>query len=218
MKKTLLLSTFVFAAAVMNAQTLTVSVDGKQIENGATVTSYEYEAHGTNDDYSFQLCPLVLATSSIDDMLRVTVQNTTTDINEEFTAEYEANFFGDDPYRVQFCWPELCTPPFGPGQSQMAMGRVGANAFQNLMIESISISTQPYDGFTVTCYVTITPANSDNAFSFTLNMVYDGAGVDGVSADEATPVYYNLNGVKVSNPDHGIFIKKQGAKVTKVIL
>ena len=43
--------------------------------------------------------------------------------------------------------------------------------------------------------------------------------IENVDADVNAPVeYYNLQGVKVVNPSNGIFIKKQGAKATKVIL
>ena len=49
-------------------------------------------------------------------------------------------------------------------------------------------------------------------------MQYPEAGVDGVIADSEAPVYYNLQGVQVSNPENGIFIKKTGNKVTKVAL
>ena len=43
--------------------------------------------------------------------------------------------------------------------------------------------------------------------------------IDEVDADENAPVeYYNLQGVKVANPENGIFIKKQGNKATKVVL
>ena len=44
-------------------------------------------------------------------------------------------------------------------------------------------------------------------------------GVEDTMVDENAPVeYYNLQGVKVANPENGIFIKKQGAKATKVVL
>ena len=37
--------------------------------------------------------------------------------------------------------------------------------------------------------------------------------------NENAPVeYYNLQGVKVQNPENGLYIKKQGKKVTKVVL
>ena len=48
----------------------------------------------------------------------------------------------------------------------------------------------------------------------------DFTGINNViaDADENAPVeYYNLQGVKVEKPENGIFIKKQGAKATKII-
>ncbi|MDE7387193.1 MAG: hypothetical protein K2N28_08670 [Muribaculaceae bacterium] len=48
------------------------------------------------------------------------------------------------------------------------------------------------------------------------------SGVDNVvvdGADEAAPaVYYNLQGVRVENPANGLYIKKQGNKVSKVVI
>ncbi len=47
-----------------------------------------------------------------------------------------------------------------------------------------------------------------------------GAGVsDLVVEDENAPVeYYNLQGIRVANPENGIYIVKQGNKVTKRII
>ncbi|MBQ7941608.1 MAG: hypothetical protein IJ328_04255 [Muribaculaceae bacterium] len=43
--------------------------------------------------------------------------------------------------------------------------------------------------------------------------------IDGIDTDADAPVeYYNLQGVKVENPEKGIFIKRQGSKTTKVVL
>jgi hypothetical protein len=42
--------------------------------------------------------------------------------------------------------------------------------------------------------------------------------IEEVATDNAPIEYYNLQGVKVANPENGIFIKKQGAKTTKVVL
>ena len=43
--------------------------------------------------------------------------------------------------------------------------------------------------------------------------------VKGINVDADAPVeYYNLQGVKVENPEKGIFIKCQGSKTTKVVL
>lgn len=43
-------------------------------------------------------------------------------------------------------------------------------------------------------------------------------GVEENLVDDVAVEYYNLQGVKVANPVGGIFIKKQGAKTTKVVL
>lgn len=43
-------------------------------------------------------------------------------------------------------------------------------------------------------------------------------GIENLEVETETPViYYNLQGVQVSNPDKGLYIKRQGNKVTKII-
>ena len=48
--------------------------------------------------------------------------------------------------------------------------------------------------------------------------VDESTAIEEIEAEEAEVEYYNLQGVKVENPEKGIFIKKQGNKATKVIL
>ena len=44
-------------------------------------------------------------------------------------------------------------------------------------------------------------------------------GVEGIeTADEVGAVYYNLQGMKVENPDNGIYIKVSGGKTQKVMI
>ena len=44
-------------------------------------------------------------------------------------------------------------------------------------------------------------------------------GVEDVTVDENAPVeYYNLQGVRVANPENGIYIRRQGSKVSKVLV
>ena len=42
--------------------------------------------------------------------------------------------------------------------------------------------------------------------------------IEEVGVDAGEAVYYNLQGVKVANPENGIFIKKQGNRTSKVVL
>lgn len=61
-----------------------------------------------------------------------------------------------------------------------------------------------------------------------IETLYDGytptmtgpAGVNQITADDvdAPEVFYNLQGMKVANPENGIFIKVKGSKSTKVVL
>lgn len=43
------------------------------------------------------------------------------------------------------------------------------------------------------------------------------SGVENIAAENVEPVYYNLQGVRVENPENGIFIEVRGTTVTKVI-
>lgn len=48
----------------------------------------------------------------------------------------------------------------------------------------------------------------------------EGAGIDEIATDNANaPVeYYNLQGVRVENPANGLYIKRQGSKVEKILI
>lgn len=47
----------------------------------------------------------------------------------------------------------------------------------------------------------------------------EGDGIEGVGVDANAPaVYYNLQGVQVANPTNGLYIVKQGNKVSKVLV
>lgn len=55
-----------------------------------------------------------------------------------------------------------------------------------------------------------------NSFTYTVGSVQTG--VEGVAAEDGEAQYFTLQGVKVANPDKGLFIKVQNGKATKVIL
>ena len=42
-------------------------------------------------------------------------------------------------------------------------------------------------------------------------------GIEGITSEEGEAVYYNLQGVRVENPEHGIFVKVVNGKATKVV-
>lgn len=58
-----------------------------------------------------------------------------------------------------------------------------------------------------------------NYLTLTQDLASVSGGVESLSKDENAPVeYFNLQGVKVTNPENGIFVKKQGSKTSKVIV
>lgn len=48
----------------------------------------------------------------------------------------------------------------------------------------------------------------------------DSAGIDDIAVEDAqvAPVYYNLQGVEVANPENGIYVVRRGNKVTKEVV
>ena len=61
-------------------------------------------------------------------------------------------------------------------------------------------------------------ATGDNPTVRKMTVYYDRAtGVDSIMTEEGEAVYYNLQGVRVNNPERGIYIKVVGNKAVKVV-
>ncbi len=94
-------------------------------------------------------------------------------------------------------------------------------------------ATEWPDGLTFSSGYVWTPSQDTNVFFLENNagsgpvaftyakVVFSNTptGINGISSDVDAPVeYYNFNGVRVSEPADGIFIRRQGSKVSKVVL
>jgi hypothetical protein len=81
-----------------------------------------------------------------------------------------------------------------------------------------SAYTQDFSAF-VNADGTVSIAQLVQGKSLTMyKLTLAASAIENVAADNAAVEYYNLQGVKVANPENGIFVKKQGAKATKVVL
>lgn len=71
-----------------------------------------------------------------------------------------------------------------------------------------------------TFYTNIAPAEDPAKFNLPVLYKYvEGSGVEAIEFDENAPVeYFNIQGVRVANPENGLFIRVQGGKAVKVIL
>ena len=68
--------------------------------------------------------------------------------------------------------------------------------------------------------VTFTPTGKTFIDKITVNYESINTGVDDILSDDANaPVeYYNLQGVRVANPESGLYIHVQGKKASKVLV
>ena len=80
-----------------------------------------------------------------------------------------------------------------------------------------SEQTVDITGVTGESYFKLNAKGAENKWSV-VNITDIVTAIEEVGADAAAVEYYNLQGVKVANPENGIFIKKQGNKATKVVL
>lgn len=73
---------------------------------------------------------------------------------------------------------------------------------------------------TSTLNATVTKNGTSGVTSFVFNLnTQIPTGVEGIeSVEEGEAVYYNLQGVKVENPEHGIYVKVVNGKASKVVL
>ncbi len=86
----------------------------------------------------------------------------------------------------------------------------------NIIFNNGSEQTVDINNVTKDTYYVLSTKNGEGKYTV---LTYDvPTGVEENLVDDVAVEYYNLQGVKVANPVGGIFIKKQGAKTTKVVL
>ena len=100
----------------------------------------------------------------------------------------------------------LCIPV------QLPTGTVRAGL--NLKDNPSNLGKQVVLNGNITAYFMVAGLKETTEYEFV-----SATAIEEVGTDVNAPVeYYNLQGVKVTNPENGIFIKKQGAKAVKVVL
>lgn len=98
-----------------------------------------------------------------------------------------------------------------PTEDQVEAIVMGQSATKSVIFDKEKI--------TLTITVTNVDADFDGKTSHTYVFKYENAGVENVVIDNNAPIeYYNLQGVKVANPENGVFIKVQGSNATKVVM
>lgn len=96
---------------------------------------------------------------------------------------------------------------------------VNSSATTELVWERSAVSAlaETSENDVVEFKISSSKAVSINAIKVTTLDITNGA--DDIIVDENAPVeYYNLQGVRVANPENGIYIRRQGSKVSKVLV
>lgn len=58
-----------------------------------------------------------------------------------------------------------------------------------------------------------------NANGYIKTIMPEDSGIENIFPDDNNPIeYYNMQGIRVTKPNKGLYIKKQGSKITKIIL
>lgn len=201
---------------MMNAASFDVKVHGEVVENGATITHTSVEVDNPVL-YVFEMDPHIevvnneAATKNFD----VAVKAISVAANED------AN-----PSSLMFC--------IG---SCMFLNKTGQEVSLPLIVEANSSSADASPA----PHIAYTPANitdpdtyeniylygvsefqftvTSGSESITFNVVFDyneaSSGIDGVELDNAPAEYFNMQGVRVANPEKGFYIVRRGNKVSK---
>lgn len=105
----------------------------------------------------------------------------------------------------------------------------GENTIKNVSSLNPIPPKMPKDAFFVNIYWNATlsvPTGAMTAYQqaeswkeFRKFVEVDFSGIENVEITDETPsVYYNLQGIEVTNPQNGVFIKRQGNKLNKVVI
>ena len=225
MKKFLLsIALLAAGATVMNAASFEVKVhgkDGEVVENGATITHNTVEVNDP-DLWLFEMDPhIVIANNdATTKQFDVTVKAISMAVNEGAEAQAFLGFCIGSCVNISTDGQEASLP------LTVEAGKTSADAQPAPHIVYTPGYTTNYDTW-INTYLTgksefqftVSSGNESITFNIIFDYVAENNAVDGVETDNnATPEYFNMQGVRVANPDKGIYIVRRGNKITKEIV
>lgn len=129
--------------------------------------------------------------------------------------------------KVKYVETPVTTDTMTDEEKDALVARVYAatDAAQNILYAANNTCTpvyniEPVDGETNSVYIYAFCSGAPmNKWKFTVpDQTQSGIG-NIEAADEDAPVeYFNMQGMRVENPEHGVYIKRQGSKAAKVVL
>lgn len=222
MKKLFLLSALALGMASANAadfsEYFTVKYHGETVKNGDTVTvDPEDLSEILGDEYN----PEEWGYSYAAHVTVVNNQNEPRPMFAQFSAVEPAKPSGSIALCTSgsFDVPDNC---FGNGQTTLNVAPAGSAKELELLCDlNFTFEMTP-----VLCKLVLIAMEGDakgdceeiDGADFELFLNCDPAGLNGIGSmavENAPAEYYTMQGVRVANPDKGMYIVKQGSKVTK---
>jgi hypothetical protein len=125
-------------------------------------------------------------------------------------------------YEIQFAeaTPISLVVEFDNGSTDVAYWNIKAGTTSATYTVSDDILGEKNEGITAAYIKADDSATSNTVVNFkSLTLTKEAAGVEGIAADSNAPVeYFNLQGIRVDNPENGLFIRRQGNSVSKVLV
>lgn len=146
-----------------------------------------------------------------------TMDEVTTDY--PYTLNYKVTYNTDKTLTVEAEYVWSAGEPIGiiPG-SVFINNEINDFALED-NIRSVTTSATYTEGDTLNLnfYIPIALGVAETPVSYVVGSTSASTIVMQIESENAPVEYYNLQGVKVTNPDHGIFIMRQGSKSSKIL-
>ncbi|MDE7159788.1 MAG: hypothetical protein K2O24_02940 [Muribaculaceae bacterium] len=228
MKKLLLLSALALGMATAQADDFSnyfkVSMDGQEVENGATIyVPGGFEEWDENHEFGVYYAGHLHVTGVQPEVRPLYTQMTyDTPSGAEFKSDM--NYWGT----MQLCFqggadnPGNCLTGNDYFVGSGTFNVPGSDKDTFVWIIDLNAASPEAD---VTAKLTMIACNGDAngdweeidgaEFNATIVFTQKENAVEGIMAENGETEYYTLQGVRVANPDKGIYLVKKGAKVTK---
>lgn len=210
MKKIYLLFVAAACAFSAGAADLKISVMGREVAPG--------EAVCINDSYfadATEYFPEIFITGS--ETAPVTV---TTKFTRNETPELDADWLTGAKVDLMFCALDGKCETMSVGQEYTKSGNLEAGKETALLIDvALRLGyDQEFSDLTIDYAFDVICNYAGQDYTITCYAQQNLAAVSEIAADDAAPVFFDLQGRKVTNPEKGLYIKRQGNKTSKVIL
>ncbi|MDE5791628.1 MAG: hypothetical protein K2H96_10435 [Muribaculaceae bacterium] len=206
----------VAAAATFSANAdLHFYINGEEVANGSRV---DVTSYFEDEEYRYIVDPKMEIKADENGAFSGTVKLTS---GESIPAYDMASMEYGAAIGAQWCAFDGSCVPMNVGTKVTKSATLSANVAENMAFEfSGSYGwEQNHDEVVIKAEATFDFSFGGKTYNLTLYFDKDPSGVNDVMFDSNAPVeYFDLQGRRVANPSQGLYIIRQGSKVTKSIV